>query len=340
MTTSLLTSSTLRRTVTHLAVAGAAVLAAMFTLAPPVAADDDTTGSDTTTEPTSDTTPSEQPTTDAPPADTTPSDPTPTEQPTNDQTPAESTDASQSTGTDPAEPGEAEPAPAEPTSTEGLTASVATATDPEAAARQAELAAVEPDFGYTKFRVGVQLADGSFVPAGATTLGSEITIVETGPSVPGGTKNTTCTTTAFLDPGNPTASYCQNLNPGGGPFADYYLAMLDSILTITQTSVNENLEITDGTKTVVPTCDDFPACLFINTGDVLLTDTAVRDRDDGDDDDDSDHSDKADGSDEAAALPDTGGEDPRLLAYGVGLIVGGGSLLAFGRRRRAYESQH
>ena len=338
------TSSALRRTATHLGVAGAAVVATMFTLAPPVAADEDPNGIDTTTEPKSDPSPSEpasDPTPTEPASDPTPtepaSDPGPTD-PASDPPPAESTDASQPTDTATPETGAAEPGPTEPTTTEGLTASATTATDPEAAARQASLAAVEPDFGYTKFRVGVQIEDGSFVPAGTTTLGSEITIVESGPSVPG-TKSTTCTTTAFLDPGNPTASYCENLNPGGGPFADYYLAMLDSILTITQTSVNANLVITDGTKTVVPECDVFPVCLF-NAGDVLLTDAVARDRDDDSDDDDGDDSDKADGSDRAAALPDTGGEDPRLLAYGVGLMAGGGSLLALGRRRRAYEPQH
>ncbi len=343
MTASSLTSPALRRAVSHLAIAGAAVAAAMFTLAPPVAADDDVNDSGTTSEPTSD-----RPTSDQKPDDKAPSTPAPTdqtlpEQPTTDKTPDTPSDASEPTGPGPGETGTTEPDPAEPTSPEGVTASAMTTTDPEGAARQASLAAVEPDFGYTKFRVGVQIADGSFVPAGTTTLGSKITIVETGPSVPGGTKTTKCKTTAFLDPGNPTASYCQNLRPDGGLFADFYLAMLDSVLTITQTSVNPNLAITDGTKTVVPTCEVFPLCLF-NVGDVLLTDSVLRDRDDDDDGDDDgrDHDgrDTASRSTRAAVLPDTGGEDPRLLAYGMALITGGGSLLALGRRRRAYEPQH
>ena len=337
MITSSPTSSAFRRTVAHVLVAAAALMATMFALASPVAADEDPNGADATTEPTSEPTsdstseptPSEQPT----------SEPAPSEQPSSEPAPATSPDAPQPSSSDPEEPGATEPDPSEPASTEALAAEATTASDPEMAARQADLAAVEPDFGYTKFRVGVQIADGSTVPSGTTTLGSEITIVETGPNVPGGTKNTTCTTTAFLDPGNPTASFCQNLNEPG-PFADAYLAMLGSIITITQTSVNANLIIIDGTKTDEATCDELPICLF-NGGDILLTDAVRRGRDDDDsDDDESDDHDKTSRSTRHAALPDTGGEDPLLLAYGAALLAGGGSLLTLGRRRRAYEPWH
>ena len=65
-------------------------------------------------------------------------------------------------------------------------------------------AQVEPDFGYNKFRVGVQLEDPSEAD-GLTTLGSEITITETGPDVPGGEFVTTCTTT-LEDPSEPTTT--------------------------------------------------------------------------------------------------------------------------------------
>src|SRR3954471_20670268 len=50
----------------------------------------------------------------------------------------------------------------------------ATATTP--GTKTVRAVAVAPNFGFQKIRVGVQVKDGSFVPAGTTTAGSEISI--------------------------------------------------------------------------------------------------------------------------------------------------------------------
>src|SRR5437899_2440164 len=39
---------------------------------------------------------------------------------------------------------------------------------------------VDPDFGFQKIRVGVQIKDGSWVPPGTNTGGTDISIAETG----------------------------------------------------------------------------------------------------------------------------------------------------------------
>lgn len=54
--------------------------------------------------------------------------------------------------------------------------------------------ALAPNFGYQKYRVGVKIADGSYVPEGTTTAGTTFTVTETGQS--GDTYTFTCTTSA------------------------------------------------------------------------------------------------------------------------------------------------
>lgn len=55
-------------------------------------------------------------------------------------------------------------------------------------------AALAPNFGFQKYRVGVRIADGSYVPEGTTTAGTTFTVTETSES--GDTSTFTCTTSA------------------------------------------------------------------------------------------------------------------------------------------------
>ncbi len=188
-------------------------------------------------------------------------------------------------------------------------------------------AAVEPDFGYNKFRVGVQLEDPS--EAGdLTTLGSTIRITETLEN--GDAEVTECTTT-LEDPVDPTTTYCEGLAPDGLPseldeFEDFYFSSEDaSEIEVRQFGVNDGLEIIDGRKIVVPCgeCED-------DSGDVLLTDGVGDDDDDDDDGDDGD--DDGDG-DEEGELPNVGAPDPMLLGYGTILMAVGSRMIARGRSR-------
>jgi hypothetical protein len=290
----------LTRSIAGPAITGAALLASSFALSSPAIADD-IVPPDTTTEP----------------GDTTSTTQTPTEDPT-------------------------EPAPDEstPTPTE---ASPSTTAEEKAEEKKSEedtaksdgiTAAVEPDFGYNKFRVGVQLEDGSVNPDGLTTLGSEITITETGPNVPNGEVVTTCITT-LEDPNEPTTTFCEDLSDFGPPeFNDFYFSNFagGSTITVEQTGVNDGLEIVDGTKIVVPCgeCEE-------DQGDVLLTDALVSDDDDDDDDGDDDDGDESDdeGSDdpEDGALPNVGAPDAAVLGAGAILLAIGSRLIAGGRSR-------
>lgn len=54
--------------------------------------------------------------------------------------------------------------------------------------------ALAPNFGFQKYRVGVRLADGSYVPEGTTTAGTTFTVTETSGS--GDTYTFSCTTSA------------------------------------------------------------------------------------------------------------------------------------------------
>jgi hypothetical protein len=178
-------------------------------------------------------------------------------------------------GTDPADPPVDDPVEETPDpAAGGESAEKPEQQTQEKRSTAAAAAAVEPDFGYNKFRVGVQIEDGRYVPDGVTTLGSEITITETGPGVPGGTQTQTCTT-SIVDPVTPTTTYCalEDL----GPVPNTYEATFGDTATITQMTVNDGLRIVDGTKVDVPDCDfeeDGPTC-FLNGGDILLTDAPL-----------------------------------------------------------------
>lgn len=76
--------------------------------------------------------------------------------------------------------------------------------------------ALAVDFGIQKFRIGVQIADGSWVPAGTSTAGSTFTITETGPHVTNNEGDSvpsytfTCRTTSTSIEDGSTASFCNN----------------------------------------------------------------------------------------------------------------------------------
>lgn len=296
----------LTRAIAWAAVTAAALLASTFALSSPATADE-TVPPDTTTEP------GDQASTTQTPTET-PTEPAPTEAAPDESTPIEST----------------------PTPTE---ATPSTKSEQDTAKSDRVAAAVEPDFGYNKFRVGVQLEDGAVNPDGLTTLGSEITITETGPTIPGGEAVTTCTTT-LEDPVEPTTTYCENLAPPPVPdqFDDFYFSMGGgtSTITVEQTGVNDGLVIVDGTKIVVPcgTCED-------DVGDVLLTDAVISGSDDDDDDDgddDGDESDNEESDPEDGALPNVGAPDPMMLGYGAILLAIGSRLIAGGRSRPRHRA--
>lgn len=132
---------------------------------------------------------------------------------------------------------------------------------------------VAPGFGLQKFRVGVQIKSGAWVPAGTTTAGSQVHIVETDS---GGTtvNDTTCTTLAeTIDPGS-TESYCRfddipssvrratkrHADDFTGDPADYYYPAPGDTVTLTQSTVEPNLVIDPVTQTKEPversTCAD------------------------------------------------------------------------------------
>ncbi len=139
--------------------------------------------------------------------------------------------------------------------------------------KTAPAAKLQPDFGTGKIRVGVKIKNGDFVPPSTTTVGSEITIVETGDGVDGGTKTTTCNTDAStVEPGS-TASYCIWDNQLSET-DDYYLAQPGDSVSITQTTVNKYLAIDTSVKTFGPcaaTDGEFRFCdpvtaLFVDPG--------------------------------------------------------------------------
>lgn len=281
----------LTRAIAWLAVTAAALLATSFALSAPAVADE-TPPPDTTTEPDETTSTTQTPTEE-------PTDPAPTETPESTPGPTP-TDASPS------------PTPEEKSQeSDGVTA------------------AVEPDFGYNKFRVGVRLADPS-AAGGLTTLGSTIRITE---ELQDGSDEVTECTTTLEDPGEPTTTYCENLGPDIQGFGDYYWSAIGggSTITVQQIGVNDGLVIVDGTKIVVP-CGECQEQI----GDVLLTDDV---RSTGDDDDDGDDGDGDESDDEESddpedgALPNVGAPSPALLGIGAMLTAIGSRLMAGGRSR-------
>jgi hypothetical protein len=195
--------------------------------------------------------------------------------------------------------------------------------DPDAVAEDDVETQVEPIFGTRKVRVGVQLEDGSFDPSGPTTLGTTIRLSETGPS---GDSTSECTTT---EEGPEGSSFCDL-----GPLGSGYTVEPGNTLTITQLTVNDGLEIIDGTESVGP-CEE-GQCEDVT---LLLTDGLTSDDDDDNDgsdgDDDESDSNESDSDDKSkhGVLPNVGPPDNQLLGYGAALIAGG-SLLVAGARPR------
>lgn len=156
-----------------------------------------------------------------------------------------------------AAPAHADPAPSTNTTSAapdpGAAAAEHASTAPKASTSVRQIKA---DFGNGKIRVGVKIKDGAYVPPGTTTVGTEITIVETGDDVEGGTKTTTCRTDAStVEPGS-TASYCV-WNDEPGQLVDYYISEPDDSVSITQTTVNKYLAIDTSVKKFGPcTADD------------------------------------------------------------------------------------
>ncbi|MEG9227555.1 Ig-like domain-containing protein [Aeromicrobium sp. Sec7.5] len=90
-----------------------------------------------------------------------------------------------------AEPDVVQPDAVHPESAQPEVAAPAAVDGDEAPAAAPALA---PDFGFQKYRVGVRLADGSYVPEGTTTAGTTFTVTETNRD--GDTFTFTCTTSA------------------------------------------------------------------------------------------------------------------------------------------------
>lgn len=110
-----------------------------------------------------------------------------------------------------------------------------------------------PDFGSQKYRVGVQVASGAFVPAGTTTVGSTFEIVTT--SQTGETTTRTCTTVPAPSGGNDDgASVC-----AANDIFDYIIGTslpAGSRAVITQTGVPEGQSLLpDPDPIVIEPCD-------------------------------------------------------------------------------------
>lgn len=127
---------------------------------------------------------------------------------------------------------------------------------------------ISPRFGWQKFRVGVQIKSGAFVPEGTSTLGSDVHIVETDQS--GAVVNDeTCTTSVPPDPGS-TETYCTfgggssvrggSATPatGFGEDPDHYYAAPGDTVQLMQTTVQPNLRIDTHELVVNPGGD--PSC--------------------------------------------------------------------------------
>jgi hypothetical protein len=242
--------SALRHRTARLAVAAAAGLSSVLAIAPVAFADDapapgpDPTGTTTSDTPTPvDTTPA--------PAETTPA-------------PVETTPA----------PVDTTPAPVDHASDPGTTPAAPTPTPGAAASAKSKVVAdaVAPDYGYQKFRVGVKVTDGSWVPDGTTTVGTKFTITETGPDVED-SYTYHCTTQASTVVESTTASYCADSSEpaakaaavGGvvvdpddptAPASQLFVVVPGDSVKITQQTVKHNLVKTTKTVTIGPCIAD------------------------------------------------------------------------------------
>lgn len=171
--------------------------------------------------------------------------------------------------------------------------------DPSGTAARAHTAAVAPDYGDAKFRVGVQIKTGAYVPAGTTTAGSTITITETGPAV-GAPLVSTCVTDATTQNGGIT--YCSSFDDArqadrraalrkraaaaGRLTAKVraqlaanpaqYIAGPGDTVTLTQTGVADPALVLDpATQTVAPCVVATGGLPFCFDPDVIFTDNGV-----------------------------------------------------------------
>ncbi|MDT4918884.1 MAG: hypothetical protein QOH89_3584 [Pseudonocardiales bacterium] len=126
--------------------------------------------------------------------------------------------------------------------------------------------AVEPNFGTRKIRVGVQIKDGSVVPAGTDTGNTLVRIQETGPNAEPFDGVSQCSTEPGSEQPNSTETFCQfQVILGGQPFtSDGYAAGPGDTVTITQLSVEPNLRIDRVSQTFGPCVTtphpDYPLC--------------------------------------------------------------------------------
>ena len=161
---------------------------------------------------------------------------------------------------------------------------------------------VGPDFGFQKIRVGVQIKDGSWVPPGTNTGGTDVSIAETGPasSTPIAVEGTSCTTEpGSEDPGS-TETYCfiggvpslrtaaANAGlvlPDAPANSSNYLAFPGDTVTFTQTTVNHGLVIDSVPQTIGPCVNtqpvggsQYPTCPSLQNGefqDVVFNDPGL-----------------------------------------------------------------
>lgn len=190
--------------------------------------------------------------------------------------------------------GSTAPIPATPPAHDGSGQSAAKAQQPQGA--------VTPDFGFQKIRVGVQIKDGSWVPPGTDTGGTDVSIDETGPdaATPTNFEGTSCTTQpGSEDPGS-TETYCffgetpqsraaiakAGIAVPNAPSSNQnYLAFPGDTVTFAQTTVNHGLVIDSVPQTVGPCVNtqpvggsQYPTCPDIENGgfnDVVFNDPGL-----------------------------------------------------------------
>lgn len=211
---------TLRTSLSRLAVAGAATLASVITIAPPAAAADEPTSAEPNLagEVAADDTPPAEPSSEQPPAANPPA---PEPQPVPEErepveSPPESVEEQEPDATDEAPVAEAEEEP------------VAEAVEAGA-------------LGFQTFRVGVRIAEGTYVPEGTTAAGSTFEIAYT--DAEGSTTYQGCTIEG--EPDADGITFC----PAGT-----FLAPAGTTVAVRQTSAPSGLDADPGTMTL-DTCE-------------------------------------------------------------------------------------
>jgi hypothetical protein len=149
--------------------------------------------------------------------------------------------------------------------------------------------AVTAHYGSQKYRVGVQLKDGSYapIPAAPDTLTGDttLTITETGPNAPDAPDNTvTCTTSDATQDPNSTRTWCESPNlpglaalrkqraqvsphavtrptPDTAPGTEEFVAAPHDKITIRQTTVRPNL-VKDTSTVIIKPCTIDPSQEF------------------------------------------------------------------------------